>query len=133
VRHCAWVLILFWLAGCGKSPPVEKEGGAPAVRISHFYAARAQVARGEAVLLCYGVENAVSVRIEPPVQQLKPRYNRCFQVAPRHTTTYRLVAVGDGGATATHTVIIHVKTTPQPEPLQPDSPTLITLAQPPGP
>jgi hypothetical protein len=132
VRHCACVLILFWLAGCGKSPAPKQETPAPAksiraVKISHFYAARAEVLPGEPVLLCYGVENAVTVRIEPPVEQLKPRYNRCFQVSPRHTTTYRLVAEGDAGSKVSGTVTVQVRTAPEPEAPPEELPSLITL------
>ena len=58
--------------------------------------------------LCYGVENAASVRIEPPVEQLKPGYNRCIDVTPARTTTYRLVVEGVNGGTLSESVTVEV-------------------------
>ena len=78
------------------------------------------------MLLCYGVENAVSVRLEPPVEQLEPRYNRCFQVTPLHTTTYRLVAEGNG-TVVSETVTVQVRAAPQPAVTPEEVPSLITL------
>ncbi len=49
--------------------------------------------------MCYGVENARAVRIEPEVEKLKPAWNRCFDVSPRQTTMYRLVATGPDDST----------------------------------
>lgn len=62
------------------------------VRISQFYATKQAVPRGEEVLLCYGVENAVAVRLVPPVEEIKPALSRCFNVSPLETTSFTLVA-----------------------------------------
>jgi hypothetical protein len=55
------------------------------------------VPKGESALLCYGVENAVKVSINPPVEQLSPSLTRCFEVKPVAATTYTLTAEGKGG------------------------------------
>jgi hypothetical protein len=103
-----------WLAGCSQAPPPQSEPAAPArslepLKITHFYAGAAEVASGATVGLCYGVENARAVRIEPPVEQLRPGYNRCLYASPQATTTYRLIAEGLDGTTAAQSVTVKVK------------------------
>lgn len=72
----------------------------PEVKILQFYASQPQVKRGERVLICYGVLNASTVRIEPPVEELKPALSRCFETSPARTTTYTLLAEGKDGSRA---------------------------------
>jgi hypothetical protein len=78
------------------------------VKITQFYANPPGIAKGGKALLCYGVESASKVRIEPPVEQLSPALTRCFEVRPAETTTYKLVADGrvGGAAEATATVTV---------------------------
>jgi hypothetical protein len=109
-----WALLLAVLAmtGCGNSPPPKESAPAPRaaapVKILQFYAGSPSVARGEKVLLCYGVENARAVRIAPDVEPLKPAYNRCIEVEPRKTTEYTLTAEGEDGKTATASFTVAV-------------------------
>ena len=114
MRLCHVVPLALLLAGCGQAPPtprsskeVPKETPAQ-VKILQFYAGSLQVARGDSVKLCYGVEDAASVRIEPLVEQLKPGYNRCIDVTPQRTTTYRLVAQGVNSGTLSESVTVEV-------------------------
>lgn len=58
--------------------------------------------------ICYGVENARSVRIEPPMEPLKPFFNRCFQASPSANTTYRLVAEGFDGKMVSESLSVKV-------------------------
>ena len=83
------------------------------VRITQFYAAKASIPRGEDVLICYGVENAAAVRIDPPVEQIRPALSRCFKVSPVQTTNYTLVAE-DGNAKTTSQSITVTVTGPLP-------------------
>lgn len=88
------------LAAC--SGPVEKPEPSPAVeaakvKITQFYASAGTVTRGQEVTICYGVENAETVRIEPAIRELRPSFNRCFAIAPVKTGIYRLTAAGPGG------------------------------------
>ncbi len=94
--------------GCGSNSPPEatnpKPAAPPAIlsakqpaKILLFYAAEPAITRGESVLLCYGVENAKSVSIEPPVEDLKPSFNRCFSVTPQKTVEYEFIAIGEDG------------------------------------
>ena len=83
------------------------------VRITQFYAAKPAIPRGEDVLLCYGVENATSVRIVPPVEQIKPALTRCITVAPVETTTFTLVAEDRSAKTTSQSITVTV-TGPRP-------------------
>jgi hypothetical protein len=130
MRYAAAVPLLVLLAGCGQNPPPRKTAEAPPAkkvypaRITHFYAARPEVVRGQTVILCYGVQDAVSVRLEPPVEDVRPSYNRCFQVAPAAATTYRLIARGEDGVAAEESVTVKVSAAPKaPDPV----PALITM------
>jgi hypothetical protein len=48
-------------------------------------------------MLCYGVENAARVRLEPAELEISPSFSRCVDVFPKETTTYTLVAEGKDG------------------------------------
>jgi hypothetical protein len=98
---------LLLLTACSRAPkPAAKT--AEAVRITQFYADSASVARGQRVLLCYGVENARTVRLDPPGQELSAALARCVEATPSADTTYTLTATGADGKTATQTLSIPV-------------------------
>lgn len=78
-------------------------------RILHFYVSPGEIGRGEQALLCYGVENARSVRLEPPVETLSPLQNHCFAVKPERTTEYRLLAEGFDQSAASEKLTLRVK------------------------
>ena len=67
------------------------------VKITQFYTTAPTLARGEKGLLCYGVENAKSVTLSPPRQELSASPSRCVEVTPAADTTYTLTAEGEGG------------------------------------
>jgi hypothetical protein len=79
------------------------------LKILQFYTSGSQIAAGEKALLCYGVVNATSVRLEPPVEKVWPSVSRCFDVKPAKTTQYTLTAEGAGGATASESIEVTVK------------------------
>jgi hypothetical protein len=64
---------------------------------------------GEKALLCYGVENARTVSIAPPVDKLSPALSRCFEVSPEHTTHYTLLAEGFDGTVVTQSFTLSVQ------------------------
>jgi hypothetical protein len=59
-------------------------------------------------MLCYGVENAAAVRINPPVEQIRPALSRCFTISPIETTTYTLVAEDGAARTSSQAVTVTV-------------------------
>lgn len=94
----------FLLIACSSSAPpggsnAEKRAQVPApepVRITQLYSAPASPGKGEKTLLCYGVENATEVRIDPPVERLWPSQSRCFDIPSSKTATYTLTATRGG-------------------------------------
>ena len=82
------------------------------VRITQFYATAGEITDAEHSTVCYGVENARAVRMEPPVENLTPTLTRCFWVEPKQDTTYRLIAEGADGSEASAEFRLHVKPAP---------------------
>ena len=82
------------LASCGNraAPEAKQPSGLKPVKVLQFYAGSGTVARGEQVLICYGVENAKTVRLEPPIEKIAPSFNRCFQYSPSATSEIKLIA-----------------------------------------
>jgi hypothetical protein len=70
---------------------------------------KAEVRPGEVAHICYGIVAATSVKIDPPVEQLKPSYLHCFEVRPKETTTYKITAQDAAGHTASQQLTIRVK------------------------
>lgn len=98
--------------GRGTVQTLPEDDGGSAVRITQFYARAGEIVDGEQNLVCYGVRNARSVRIEPPVESLRPAQTRCFFVEPHQDTTYRLVAEGADGSQASESFEVRVKPAP---------------------
>jgi hypothetical protein len=87
------------------------------VRITQFYATAGTVLSGQKARVCYGVENARSVRISPEVDDVYPSPLRCVEVEPERTTHYTILAEGFDGAMATRSFTLAVHTpiaAPQP-------------------
>jgi hypothetical protein len=58
--------------------------------------------------VCYGVENAASVWLSPPRQEMTVSLSRCVEVSPTATTTYTLSARNSAGAEVTQDVAVQV-------------------------
>jgi hypothetical protein len=84
--------------------PAASEG--PKVLL--FYASPPAVARGDRTLICYGVANAASVRLEPAIEEIKPSFNRCIETRPTRSVTYTLHATGPDGRTTASTIQVSV-------------------------
>lgn len=65
--------------------------------------------RGETTRLCYGVVNAKTVKLDPPVEQAKPSYYHCLDIAPKTTTTYTLTAQDAKGNSQSKQITVQVK------------------------
>ncbi|MFB3828319.1 MAG: hypothetical protein ACE15B_16240 [Bryobacteraceae bacterium] len=88
-------------------PPAASPGDG--LRILQFYASQGEVASGGNVTICYGVENARAVSIDPPVSRISPAVNRCIEAAPRQTTTYTLTAEGEKGERVNSSFTVKVR------------------------
>jgi hypothetical protein len=82
--------------------------GGDRLKILDFYASPPTVRLGEKSLICYGVNAAESVRLDPPVEQLHPAVSHCFEVAPRRDTEYKLTIADRAGHTLTQSLTIQV-------------------------
>jgi hypothetical protein len=78
------------------------------VRILNFYASNSNMMEGDRTLLCYGVVNARSVRIEPHLDGVYPAFSRCIPASPVKDTLYRLIAEGNGGAVTEASFVLPV-------------------------
>jgi hypothetical protein len=82
--------------------------GGDDLKILDFYASSPTVRLGQKALICYGVNAADSVHLDPPVEQLHPSISHCFQVAPRRDTEYKLTVADRAGHTLTQSLAIQV-------------------------
>jgi hypothetical protein len=97
----------------GTAAPPPKIELAPGVygadpKIAHFYAGAGVLTKGEHAVVCYGVRNVRSVRLDPPVEELKPALNRCFAVSPEKNTAYTLYAETADGRTLSESFTLQV-------------------------
>lgn len=87
---------------------VDRLGGGK-LKILAFWARPGIVKRGERALVCYGVANAKSVRIDPHIVDIAPALSRCLEVFPKRTTEYRLTTEDGEGHTATGSIVLRVE------------------------
>jgi hypothetical protein len=82
------------------------------LRILQFYAREGTVTEGAGTVLCYGVLNARSVRLDPPVANVYPALNRCVETTPSRETRYTLTAEGQDGRTVSAALTLGVAPDP---------------------
>ena len=70
---------------------VESLGG-DRFDILSFYVSPGAIHRGDSAQLCYGVSNAKTVTLDPPVAEMWPSASRCIDIKPTKTTNYTLTA-----------------------------------------
>jgi hypothetical protein len=94
-------------AAANKEDPAIASGSA--LKILNFYASKGVIAHGEEARLCYGVANAKTVRLDPPVERVWPSIARCFAVSPKRETRYTLTAEDEHGHTESQSIVLQVK------------------------
>jgi hypothetical protein len=88
---------------------IEMLGG-DQLKILSFYASPGAIQRGQTATLCFGVNGAKAVRIDPPVvDDLHPSVSRCFQISPSRDTEYTLTATDAAGHTSAQSFTIRVR------------------------
>jgi hypothetical protein len=108
--------VLLLLAGCGPSETKTNSGQGPEAvkpappKIVSFYPGQPAVAPGDQAQFCYGVEDAVSVRLEPPVEEIRPLTSKCVWFKPSGSMKLTLIATGAGGEEARESIDITVRT-----------------------
>jgi hypothetical protein len=93
------------LWGCSRTPPAP-------VKITQFHVTPAFIPKGIAGKLCYGVENAVRIDVNPPVEELLPSPERCIDITPTQATTYTLTAQGADGTKVSKSLDVRVGNPP---------------------
>ncbi len=78
------------------------------LKVLNFYANPPEVRRGGRTLVCYGVSNASSVRIDPALGETWPSTGRCIEVTAAKDTEYKLTAQDSAGHEETRTLTLHV-------------------------
>ena len=79
------------------------------VKILQFYGPAGPVEAGEKAKVCYGVLNATSVKLDPPVERVWPALSRCFDFNPVRSTRYTLTAEGENHTTVTESIDVEVR------------------------
>lgn len=97
-----------------RAPGVPAELNTTELKILNFYVPAASAVRGEETLLCYGVINAASVKLTPPLAKITPSLARCVYVTLNRATELTLTATGKEGLEARRSFTIGA-TEPRPE------------------
>jgi hypothetical protein len=79
------------------------------VQFSLFSADKGLLSPGEHTQLCYGVVNAKSVKLDPPIAEIAPKYRSCLEIAPTKTTTYTITADDGKGHTKSSSLTVKVR------------------------
>ena len=88
-------------------------------RIASFSVTPTTIPTNGQAQLCYEVENAERVRIEPNVGERRPATKECINVTANNTLTYTLTAFAANGATTTQQATLTVESAPTPPPVHP--------------
>lgn len=80
------------------------------LKILAFYASPASLKPGEKGLVCYGVSNAKTVRIEPGIEPVSPSLSRCVAVVgPARDTQYTLSAQDEHGHSEMQSLVLRAR------------------------
>ena len=82
--------------------------GGDELRISNFYASPGVIRPGGQATICYGVNGAKQVRIQPPVEEVWPALSHCLQVTARQDTEYTLTAEDATGHSVSRSFVLRV-------------------------
>lgn len=82
--------------------------GSGEILFSTFSADSGMLKQGGHTQLCYGVENATTVKLDPPVATLKPTYRDCVEIRPKTTTTYTITAEDGKGHSKSQSLTVQV-------------------------
>lgn len=117
ISTVAAALLCAGLCSCGSGSSSSQPAAAqrqtaalaqPRVKITQFYSPDPLIPKGMAGKLCYGVENATKVEISPRADDVWPSPARCFEISPKHKTSYTLTAYGADGGRDSKTILVNV-------------------------
>ena len=99
------VVVAAMVWGCNRTPPAP-------VKITQFRITPGFIPKGITGKLCYGVENAARIDLNPPVEELLPSPERCIDISPAQATTYTLTAYGTEGSKVSKSLDVRVGNPP---------------------
>ena len=111
MRLALVVFAIGLLCSCASKEAKPQEAAAPRyfpLKITQFYSDPSVIRGAGKANLCYGVEGATKVSIDPPVDRLWPAMVRCIEVTPAKTTTYTLTAEDANGNKTTQKTMIQI-------------------------
>lgn len=110
MRRVAALSLCLVLCSCSKDSAAPVVASAPVfpLKITQFYSDPAVIRGAGSVNLCYGVEGATTVTLDPPVERLWSAMSRCFEVNPKTTTTYTLTAEDGRGNKVSQKTMVQV-------------------------
>ena len=79
------------------------------MKVLQFYASPPVVKAGQQGLICYGVLNAKTARIDPDPGETTPALSRCLAVTPRRSTSYTLTIDDGRGRKLTATTEVRIE------------------------
>jgi hypothetical protein len=83
--------------------------GGGRLKVLSFYASPQVIPKGDKGLICYGVANAKSVKIEPGVEAITPSLSRCLDIKPAADTEFVLTAVAADGHVERRKITVRVE------------------------
>ncbi len=97
------------LSACSSSQPAAPaEKTELSAKINYFYPGQEAVPPGDSAQVCYGVENANTLRLDPPVVEVRPLSNKCVWFEPKQTMDLTLIATGPDGKEVSSKVQVSV-------------------------
>lgn len=87
---------------------IEQLGGNE-LAIRTLYVSPEVIHHGETAQLCYDVDNAKTVTLDPPAGEVWPSHTRCLDLSPKKTTTYTLTITDASGKSASQSVELKVR------------------------
>jgi hypothetical protein len=78
------------------------------LRILNFYATPSVIRPGNRAVLCYGVNAAKKVLLQPAVEEVWPALSRCLYIAPIEDTEYTLTARDAAGHSVSQSLVLKV-------------------------
>jgi hypothetical protein len=82
--------------------------GGDTFKITSFYVSPPVIKPGESANICYSVNGAKTLKLDPPVADVYPAITRCFAVSPRKETEYKLTADDGAGHSASESFVLKV-------------------------
>lgn len=106
VLYLGWVFGRRWMENrrlehrAAQPAPLPKQYRTDSLKILQFFSPRPRV-------VCYGVLNAIKIRITPEPGEVAASLSRCLDVHITESTEFTITAESQSGATTSQEIIVH--------------------------